>query len=93
MESLVISLIGSMLAAALSWEHNHSWRWALWHAVLGWASVVYLVIRARKNGAFERGGSPRGSISNRPIREPGHLGVIVPYDAATPANYSAVNEF
>jgi hypothetical protein len=44
MESLVISFLGSLAAAVLSWDRSHNLRWALWHATLGWASVVYLLI-------------------------------------------------
>jgi hypothetical protein len=44
-ESLIISLIGSILAGLLSWTRSHSLRWSVWHGVWGWLSVMYLVLR------------------------------------------------
>jgi hypothetical protein len=34
-------LIGTVVAAVLSWQVNHSWGWAIVHGILSWFYVIY----------------------------------------------------
>jgi hypothetical protein len=38
-------LLGSLLAFVVSYADNHSIPWALFHALLGWAYLIYSVLR------------------------------------------------
>lgn len=37
--------VGALIAALLSYEHNHSVAWAILHAFCGWFYVLYTVLK------------------------------------------------
>ncbi len=37
----LISLIGGVIAAIMSWGTNHSVLWAIFHFICGWIYVIY----------------------------------------------------